>query len=270
MAETLFMIHGMWGGPWYWAGYRRLFEAAGHRTFAATLPFHDIAPGQPPDPRLGCASLLDYADALARQIGELEQKPVLIGHSMGGLLAQMLASRGLARAVVLLAPASPAGILALSPSVIRSFWRIATRWGFWQRPTRQGFDEAVYSMLHRLPPTLQRETYDRFVHESGRATFEIGLWPLDLRHASRLDASRIDCPMLIIAGREDRITPVRVVRQVAQRYRRVATYLELPNHAHWLVAEPGWEQIVAAIDHWLHAVGPAHRTISLISAGAAT
>lgn len=254
MADTLLMIHGMWGGPWYWKGYQRLFEAAGYRTMAITLPYHDKAPNAAPDPHLGSTSLLDYVAALERQISQLDHTPILIGHSMGGLLAQMLASRGLAKAVVLLAPAAPAGIIALTPSVIRSFWSITTDWGFWRKPTRQTFAEAVYSMLHLLPPALQRDTYERFVHESGRATFEIGLWPFDATRASRVDERQLSCPMLIIAGSEDRITPASVIRRVAHKYRAVATYLELPNHAHWLVAEPGWEQVVAAILSWLEQI----------------
>jgi pimeloyl-ACP methyl ester carboxylesterase len=70
---------------------------------------------------LGTTSLLDYAADLEKQIRELEEVPILMGHSMGGLLAQIFGSRGLARALVLLTPASPAGILALKPSVIQSF-----------------------------------------------------------------------------------------------------------------------------------------------------
>jgi pimeloyl-ACP methyl ester carboxylesterase len=90
-------------------------------------------------------------------------KPIVLGHSMGGLLAQILASRGLAKALVLLAPASPAGIMALRLSVVKSFWSMQTKWGFWKNPMRQTFEEAAYSMLHLCPAKEQREIYDRFV-----------------------------------------------------------------------------------------------------------
>src|SRR5438445_4111360 len=116
MTETIFMIHGMWGGPWYWENYRRVFEAQGYRCIATTLPYHDMDPQGVPDPRLGTASLLDYVDALALEIAQLDEKPIVMGHSLGGLLAQMLAARGLAKALVLLTPAAPAGVLALKPS----------------------------------------------------------------------------------------------------------------------------------------------------------
>lgn len=77
MADTIFMIHGMWGGPWCWENYRRLFEADGYQCIATTLPYHDMDPRGVPDPRLGRTSLLDYAQALAEEIGELETKPIL-------------------------------------------------------------------------------------------------------------------------------------------------------------------------------------------------
>ena len=251
MSDTVFMIHGMWGGPFYWANYRRVLEARGWRCIATTLPFHDVDPDAPPDPRLGRTSLLDYAAALEREIDALGELPILIGHSMGGLLAQMLCARGKARAAALLAPASPAGIIALTPSVLKSFMPMLLRWGFWRRPMRQPFATAVYSMLHLLPPEEQRSTYARFVYESGRAAYEIGFWPLDLRHASRIDAAAVTCPLLVLTGREDRITPVHVVRRVARRYGTRATCREFDRHAHWLVGEPGWEAIAGELAEWL-------------------
>jgi pimeloyl-ACP methyl ester carboxylesterase len=196
-------------------------------------------------------SLLDYADALAAQIATLGERPILIGHSMGGLLAQMLAARGLASALVLLAPAAPAGVWAIGPTVLRSFWRILSTWGFWRKPARQSFEGACYSMLHLVPAPERRQVYDRFVPESGRAVFEIGLWMLDTRHAARVDASKVTCPMLVVAGREDRITPAWALRRVARRYVPLATYRELDHHAHWLVGEPGWEAVADEVLTWL-------------------
>jgi pimeloyl-ACP methyl ester carboxylesterase len=251
MSETIFLIHGMWGGPWYWENYRRFFEQQGYRCIATTLPFHDMAPNEAPDPRLGTTGLLDYAAALEQEIREIGLTPIVVGHSMGGLLAQMLGSRGLAKALVLLAPSSPAGIVGLRFSVLKGFWSAQIKWGFWRKPMRQTPAEAAYSMLHLCPPNEQKEIYNKFVYESGRAAFETGYWPFDKGGASRVDESKVTCPMLIIAGAQDRITPPAVVRRVAKKYRAVATYRELDNHAHWLVAEPGWREIAEYIATWI-------------------
>ncbi|MCL4510364.1 MAG: alpha/beta hydrolase [Bacteroidetes bacterium] len=251
MTETIFMIHGMWGGPWYWENYKSLFEKEGYTCVTTTLRFHDMNPKDAPDPRLGTTSLLDYAEDLEQEIRQLGVKPIVVGHSMGGLLAQILGSRGLAKALVLLTPASPAGIMALTPSVMKSFWSMQTTWGFWKKPMRQTFNEAAYSMLHLLPPNEQKEAYDKFVYESGRAAFEVGYWLIDSKKASGVNESKVTCPVLVIAGAEDRITPASVVRQVARKYKAVSTYKEFDNHAHWVVAEPGWQEIAEFVKDWL-------------------
>ncbi|MBI2264478.1 MAG: alpha/beta hydrolase [Armatimonadetes bacterium] len=255
MADMIFMIHGMWGGSWYWENYRRVFEAKGYRSVAVTLPYHDMDPRGIPDPRLGTTSLLDYAGILEQDVREFGVKPIVMGHSMGGLLAQILGARGLAKALVLLTPAPPAGIVALTPSVIRSFWSIQTTWGFWRKPVRQTESEAAYSMFHLLPVKEQKETYERFVYESGRAACEIGYWPFDRRGASRVDESKMTCPVLVVAGAQDRITPAPVVRQVARKYRTVSSYKEFENHAHWIVAEPGWQDVAEYVGAWLRDKG---------------
>lgn len=251
MTDTLFMIHGMWGAPCYWDNYRSVFEKEGYRCIATTLPYHDMDPQALPDPRLGTTSLLEYADALEQEIRRLGIKPILMGHSMGGLLAQILAERNLAKAVVLVSPAAPAGIFAVTPSGIKSFWSIQTQWGFWKKPMRQPFNEAAYSILNLLPENEQKEAYARFVYESGRTIFEIGLWQFDTSHASRVDASKVTCPMLIVTGTEDRIVPTSVVRKIAKRYSAISTYKEFENHAHWMVTEPNWQEVPEYINDWL-------------------
>jgi pimeloyl-ACP methyl ester carboxylesterase len=255
MTETIAMIHGMWGGPWVWENYKRYFEEKGYRCTALTLPFHDVAPESDPDPRLGKMSIRDYAEALEREIRQLETVPIVMGHSMGGLLAQILGSRGLAKALVLLTPAAPRGILSIRLSVLRSFWSVLTTWGFWRKPTRQTFGEAVYSMMHLMPADEQRKAYSRSVFESGKTVFEIGFWLLDTRKATHVDASTVECPVLVIAGVQDRITPASVVRKVAKKYETVSEYKPFPDHAHWVIGEPGWEDIAHYVEEWLNRQG---------------
>lgn len=245
------MIHGMWGGPWCWENYTRFFGHRGYRCVTPTLRFHEQRPQDLPDARLGTTSLQDYVQDLEREITKLDRTPVIMGHSMGGLLAQILASRGLARGLVLLTSAAPSGIIAIRPTVIRSFWSALTRWGFWRKPFRQTYEEAVYSMMHLLSVGDRERAYRRFVYESGRAASEIGFWFLDSKRAARVDAATVRCPILVVGAAEDRITPVSVARRIARKYGAVATYKEFANHAHWLLAEPDWEQSAAYVADWM-------------------
>jgi non-heme chloroperoxidase len=251
MNKTIIMIHGMWGSGWYWENYKKYFEAEGYKCIVPTLRYHNVNPKSAPPQELGTTSILDYAADLEKLIKDTGGQPIIIGHSMGGLIAQILASRGLASAAVLLAPASPRGILALQPSVIRSFWSVLFRWAFWKTPMRQTFKEAVYSMLHLLTPEQQKKVYGHFVYESGRAAFEIGFWLLDGKKATEVDEKKLTCPMLIISGSEDRITPTSVVKQVQEKYKNNSMYIELKKHAHWIMGEPGWEEAAKIIHDWL-------------------
>ena len=254
MNEHIMMIHGMWSGDWVWENYKRFFEAQGFHCITPTLRFHDKKSGEPSYDQLGTTSMLDYAEDLENEVYKLDQKPILMGHSMGGLLAQILGSRGLAKALVLLTPASPGGIIALRSSVIKIFWGVMTTPGFWRKPMSLSFEEAVYAALKLLPFQEQKEVYERLVPESGRAGFEIGFWLLDRTHASSVDEDKIICPTLVIAGGQDKITPPSVVRKVADKYHSVATFKEFPNHAHWVVGEPGWNEIAKYSLDWLNQV----------------
>ena len=119
------------------------------------------------------------------------------------------------------------------------------------RPT---FDEAVYSMLHLLPIEGQKKVYSRFVNESGRAACEIGFSFCYRKDVARVDEAKVTCPVLIVAGGQDRITPASVVREIAAKYRDVSTYKEFPNHAHWVIGEPHWEEVAEYISDWLERV----------------
>lgn len=250
MSQTIMMIHGMWGGGHIWRNYRPYFEQRGFAVLTPDLRHHGQAPDAAPPAALGSTSLLDYAADLEAQIRALPTQPILIGHSMGSLLVQILAARGLAKAAILLTPAAPAGVIAIRPSVLRAFWRILGRWGFWRRPHRIDFASARYSMLNCMPEDQARAEHARFVHESGRALAEIAFWYLDARHAARADPTALGCPVLVVAGGEDRITPASVCRIVARRYRQ-AEYKQYPGYSHFLISEPDWQNIAADVARFL-------------------
>lgn len=246
------MIHGMGMGAWYWENFKRFFEERGYQCHTPTLRHHEAGPQDPPPPNLATTSLLDYAQDLEQYIRSLDEKPLLMGHSMGGLLSQMIAARGAASGAVLLTPATPSGINNMTFTTLKTFWSIYSKWRYWRNPVRLSFKAALYGGLHLLPEADQKSVYKRFVYDSGRAYFEIANWFLDTRGASKVDATRVTCPVLVVAATLDNITPASLVRKIADKYRSVATYKEFENHAHWLLIEPGWENIAEFISGWLN------------------
>ncbi len=253
MARAIVMIHGMGCTGKVWKTYAGFFESRGWTVITPTLRHHDIAPGDPPPAALGATSLLDYAADLEAEIRALDETPVLMGHSMGGLLTQMLAARGAARAAILITPAAPAGVMAVKASVMRIFARQILTWGFWRKPGKFNWKEMRYGIFNRLPEDEARALFADAVWESGRAAREIAFWLLDPRRAARVDASAVTCPVLTLGATHDRITPASVVRQVAKRYGG-GTYKEFPDHGHWVLSGPGWQTVAGFAADWLDEV----------------
>jgi pimeloyl-ACP methyl ester carboxylesterase len=255
MSNTIVMIHGMWTGSWIWDKYKIFFENRGYKCFSPNLRFHNFDSKNTPDPRLGTTSLLDYAEDLEKEITELNETPILIGHSMGGLLAQILGSRGFAKSLVLLTPAPPAGVWDVPPdpeTLRKGYQSVISKPNWFKEPIKPTFDEAVYSELHLLPPEEQKIVYDKWVYESGWANFEFGAWQSDPKKAAYVDNSNVTCPVLAVAALQDHAIPPLLVKKVAEYYHKVSTYKEFENHAHWLIGEPGWEDIAEYIGKWIN------------------
>jgi len=249
MERSVVMIHGMWATPHVWRHWGPFFAERGWTVLTPTLRHHEAPPLSAPA-RLGTVSLLDYAADLEAYIAALPTKPVIVGHSMGGLLAQMLAARAACTAAVLLCPAPPAGVFALHPSVMRAFLRIQMQWGWWKRAHRATHREAMAGTFNTCTDRIACDhDYAHFVHESGRVLVEIGLPFLDRRHAARVDPAAITCPTLVIGTEKDRMTPPGVVRRVARRY--AAEHREFAGQGHWIVGQPGWQDVATFVAEWI-------------------
>jgi non-heme chloroperoxidase len=242
------MIHGAFCGPWSLDGLREKFEAAGYSVAAPALRFHDE---KRPPAALGTTGLADYAADLEDEIKALKTAPVLVGHSMGGLLAQMLATRTKIAALILLAPSPPWGVPPTTLFEIGAAQAMHLQPGYWNQVLEPNRDVALAHSLDKLPKHMRDEVYNRFVPESGRATFEIMNWGLDFNHASEVDAAKLQCPMLFLTGSEDRINPPSTVARIAARYEGHVTNEVLDGMGHWLIGEPGWEKLVVRALGWL-------------------
>lgn len=229
------------------------FSAHGHATHAPDLRHHHEAPWNGRDLRaLALTSMRDYADDISALAQMLPEKPILVGHSMGGLIAQMLAAKGHARALVLLAPSAPWGLIPSHWEQYASGFGLYLLAGaYWERAIVPTYEIAAERALDRVSRVEQEALFARFVPESGRAVFEILQWWLDHRRATDVPARDVDCPVLCIAGGRDRVNPPETVKRIAARYRENATYKEYPEMSHWLIGEPGWEAVAEDALAWL-------------------
>jgi pimeloyl-ACP methyl ester carboxylesterase len=239
----------MWGTPDVWLPWRDFLHRRGFRTLAPALRHHDAPPLEPPA-GLGATSLADYVADLETEIKRLPEKPVVVGHSMGGLIALLLCARGIAARGVLLTPAPPSSVFAIRWSNFMAFSRIQLNWGWWHKPHRPTEREALAYTFNTTPEAEARAQCRNFVHESGRALLEIALPWLDGAHAASVRPREVKVPLLFVGAQKDLLVPPDVVRRTAAQFSG-SVYREYPNQGHWVLGQPGWQNIAEDVVTWL-------------------
>lgn len=260
MTKTVVMIHGAFAGGWCFENFSTVLAARGFTCHAPDLRFHVSGPLREPDPRLAATSIADYASDMARLIEGLRDKPVIVGHSMGGIIAQQLAAKGLARAVVLLASGAPWGMLPTTDDELAVATGLMSAGPFWTKALQPVFEVAVKDSLAGLDPPAQRRVFDRLSAESGRALFELFFWMFDGRRTTLVDASNAKCPILVVAGSQDKVVSAATGRQIAQLYPGRATYYEAAGRGHFLLLEDGAEQLAQRCADWMAEAVACERT----------
>ncbi len=243
---TVIFAHGAFCGGWAFEQFRQPFEARGLRCLVPDMRGH--AAGEARGATAGL-SMSDYAGDLARLIAEQAEPPILIGHSLGGLVAQMAAARAPVRALVLLAPSPPWGVAGGSMGEAISAMSLYALGAFWLQAIDPDYGSAKGYSLDRLPSPERHAIFERMVPESGRALWETLNWWLDPMTTTSVPPSAINAPVLALSGERDHIHPPATVTQVAERLG--GEFRTLKDMSHWLVAEPGWDAAAAVCLDWL-------------------
>jgi pimeloyl-ACP methyl ester carboxylesterase len=236
----LLLIHGMFGGAWQFAEWQLRMAARGRSSVAIDLRGHGSS-GTVAD--IGRVSLNDYVeDALAavRELGT----PAVVGHSMGGLIAQKLAEKEVVSAAVLICSAPPRWINALSVSLLVRMLKYAPALLF-STPVLPQRSDADALFLGRLPATERERVFEHIQPESGRAARELALGRM------AIDSKRVICPMLSIGAADDRFLPPHIAQAIATKYG--CEYREYAEHGHYIIGERGWERVADDVTAWLAA-----------------
>ena len=253
---TVVFIHGAFLSAESWGPWMQRFEARGYKTIAPAWPFldHSVDDLQhAPDRRFGKLGIREIVDNYASIIRDLSDPPVLVGHSFGGLFVQMLLDRGIGAAGVAIDPAPPKGVLP-GANAVRASLPVLLGWESWQRVRRMSFRNFQWGWVHTLSEGEQRAAYERHViPTSGRLFFQALLAPLtdDTKVNYR---NSLRAPLLIIAGELDRTVEADMNLANARKYARstaVTDYRAFPGRTHWIVGQPGWEEVADYVLDWL-------------------
>lgn len=245
MATPVVMVHGAFCGGWVFERFRQPFEAAGHLVHAPDLPGHQAGG------RVAGQSMSDYARAIAELCASLPEPPVLVGHSMGGLVAQLAAARTPVSALVLLAPSPPWGVAGASMEEAISAVSLYALGPYWLQAVDPDYALAKLYSLDRMERQARRSVFARMVPESGLALWQTLNWWLDPFMTTSVLPGAVGAPVLALAGGRDVIHPPATVGQIATRLS--GDFQVLDEMSHWLPGEPGWGEAARLCLDWLPA-----------------
>jgi pimeloyl-ACP methyl ester carboxylesterase len=249
MGKDIVMVHGANCGGWCFDRFRAVFEGRGFACHAPDWIGHG-ADKETAKGTLAAVGMADYRAQMAAFVKSLPERPILLGHSMGAIIAQQLAAEGLAEKLVLASPAPRAGIVPPTHAEKQLCQDLMTLGDFWTRAIDPNFDLACIYTLNLLPKDEQHRVFDRFGPESGRALFETFFWMFDRTEATAVDTDAVRCPVLCLSGAEDHIVSLETARETASAYPQ-SEFWKLEKHGHMLLVEPGADKIAARIADWL-------------------
>jgi non-heme chloroperoxidase len=248
--QPVVFIHGLWLLPSSWDRWAERFEEAG---FAAVTPSWPDDPETVDEARehpeaFAGKTLAQIADHVAEVIGALERKPIVMGHSTGGLLAQMIADRGLSAATVAIDPGPFRGVLPLPVSALRSAAPVLANPLNRSRAVTLTLDQFKYGWANALSDEEAKELYEGYhVAAPGVALMQMANANLNPWTEAKLDPANPDRgPLLIIDGEKDHTVPWAIANASYKRQSRNASVTEItkiPDRGHSLTIDSGWREV---------------------------
>lgn len=253
MTKTIMFVHGAWVTPACWLPMKRYFEGLGYNCLAPPWPYLDRPVSDLKkriDPAFADLTIKMLVDHYAQKIQALAEPPILIGHSFGGLIVQLLLDRDLGQAGVAIDAGPPRGVLP-SWNAIKSALPVLLSWRGWRKLHNMSFTHFSKTFANGLTPQDMRQAFDdHIIQAPGRIYFQaaIGLGNgLNFANPRR-------APLLLIAGGTDLTSTPSMVRAMYLRHKKSpqpVTKLEYAGRSHWLIAAPGWEEMARGIADWL-------------------
>jgi pimeloyl-ACP methyl ester carboxylesterase len=264
--DTIVLIHGLWLSPRSWEGWEERFEARGYKVLAPAWPrmrgeVEDIRRDPSSMNGLGVTEIVDHYDAIIRA---LNVPPIIMGHSFGGLVTELLLDRGLGAAGVAISPAPVKGVLRLPPTELRAGFPVLGNPANRKRTVELTPKQFHYGFTNTMTEEEAQAAYDRYeVPGPGRVIYQAAFANLNPRAPTKVDFHKDDRPPLLVIGNDqDHTVPASVSKEAARRLSRskaIVDYKEFHGRGHFTAGAPGWEEVADYALEWAEKAAPARK-----------
>lgn len=259
-STTIVLIHGLWLTPRSWESFRAFYQKSGYRVLAPAWPriYGEVEDLRRNPSDLAGLGVIEIADRYEELIKALNEPPIIMGHSFGGLIVQILLDRGLGACGVGIDAVPPRGVFRLPFSALKAASRVLSNPANYGRVPPFTFKQFRYAMANNVSEEQARMFYDRYaIPGPGRPIFEVAFANLNPRAATKVNYGNDKrAPLLLIAGSEDHQVPVSMVRENFKRYARskaITEFKEFPGRSHLITIQDGWQEVAEYALSWAQA-----------------
>jgi pimeloyl-ACP methyl ester carboxylesterase len=256
-SKTIVLIHGLWMTPRSWDNFRGYYEDRGYRVLAPAWPgirgeVEDVRRDPSALAGLGLREIFDYYAGIIRP---LDEPPIIMGHSMGGLIVQLLIDRGFGAAGIAIDATATKGIWRLPLSVLRAARPVlANPLNYWRNVTLT-FEQFQYAFANVMSEADARIAYDKYlIPGPGRPIFQAAFANFNPWAVTKVDyRNNRRAPLLLIGGAQDHLVNPILNRINLKKYARssaITEYKEFPNRSHLIVGQNGWQEVAEFALTW--------------------
>lgn len=252
-SHTVLFIPGMYLTPAVWAEWESHFQSLGYTTLSPAWPQHELSVEAQnnlhPRAELGALTLSEVVDHYRNIIATLDEKPIVIGHSMGGLITQKLLQEGLIAAGIAINSAPPQGVVSAEANFLQANWPHLNPLTPVSEPVKLTLSEFAFGFTNGLPPLEQEAAYIHFAVPESRRIGRATLTP-----EAAVDDKAARAPLLLIAGGQDNTITSLLNYLNFTKYKNtpaITDYRQFPDRNHWTLRAAGWEAVADYVQGWI-------------------
>ncbi|WP_420150853.1 alpha/beta hydrolase [Spirosoma sp.] len=237
-----------------WDEWQAYFQSKGYNTIAPPWPYKDgtaaeLRARQPNDTDLAKLTLDELVDHYATIVKSFPEKPIVIGHSLGGLITQIIVNRDLAAAAVAIHSVPPQGVFPYEFSFLKAGWKALGLFTDLDKTYLMSLEDWQYAFVNEMPLEVQKETYEQNTIPESKRVARGGL-----TSAAHVDFEKPHPPLLLTSGSIDNIIPAHLNHRNFEAYKNsgsVLDYKEFEGRNHFVLGQPTWKEDADYILDWL-------------------